>query len=239
MSGDALRLSGVDTYYGDGQVLHEVALAVPPASVLGLLGRNGAGKTTCLHSVIGFCPPRRGDIRLFGDPIAGLPPETIARRGVGLVPQGRRIFRSLSVRENLLVAENRRPSDGARRWTVAALLEIFPRLGERAETGGGALSGGEQQMLAIARALMTNPRLLLLDEPSEGLAPQIVEELRLILLRLKADGLAIVLVEQNTRLALATADRIAVLNTGRVVYQGAAAEIAGDPAFLTQHLGVY
>jgi branched-chain amino acid transport system ATP-binding protein len=239
LSADALVLRAVNTYYGDGHVLHDVDLVVPPATVLGLLGRNGAGKTTCLHSIIGFTPPARGAIELFGEPIARLPPEAIARRGVGLVPQGRRVFRSLSVRENLLVAENRRRGGPARRWNIAAVFEIFPRLGERADTGAGALSGGEQQMLAMARALMTNPRVLLLDEPSEGLAPQIVEELRRTLLALKRDGLAIVLVEQNTKLALAIADRITILNTGRVVYHGGVAAIDGDPAFLTQHLGVY
>jgi branched-chain amino acid transport system ATP-binding protein len=239
LSPDALRLSGVDTYYADSHVLHAVDLKVAPGSLLGLLGRNGAGKTTCLHAIIGFAPPARGDIRLFGDPIAGLAPEAIARRGVGLVPQGRRIFRSLTVRENLQVAARRAGAAAPRRWTLAAVFALFPRLCERAQVGGGALSGGEQQMLAIARALMLNPRVLLLDEPSEGLAPQIVEELRGILAGLKRDGLSIVLVEQNTKLALAVADTVAVLNTGRVVYHGDAPTIAGDTAFLAQHLGVY
>jgi branched-chain amino acid transport system ATP-binding protein len=238
LSPEALALRTVDTYYGDSHVLHAVDLAVAPGSLMGLLGRNGAGKTTCLHAIIGFAPPRRGDIRLFGDAIAGLAPEAIARRGVGLVPQGRRIFRSLTVRENLEVAARAPLGEAPRRWTVAAVFGLFPRLAERAGTGGGALSGGEQQMLAIARALMLNPRLLLLDEPSEGLAPQIVEELRGILTGLKRDGLSIVLVEQNTKFALAIADRVAVLNTGRMVYHGDPAAIAGDAQFLAQHLGV-
>jgi branched-chain amino acid transport system ATP-binding protein len=231
---DALRLEAVNTCYGDSQVLHDVSFAVPAGALLALLGRNGAGKTTCISSIIGFVPPARGRIQLFGAPIERLPPERVATLGVGLVPQGRRVFRSLSVRENLQVAAR-----GAGPWTLDKACELFPRLGERQSQAAGLLSGGEQQMLAFARALVGNPRLLLLDEPSEGLAPQIVEELGRVLAGLKASGLAILLVEQNTKLALGVADRVVVLNTGRVAYDGDAETIRHDETFLSQHLGVY
>jgi branched-chain amino acid transport system ATP-binding protein len=233
---DALRLEGVNSYYGDSHVLHEVGFGVPERGLLALLGRNGAGKTTCLGSIIGFVPPARGSIRLFGEPIERRPPEEVARRGVGLVPQGRRIFRSLSVKENLAVAARKGAGDG---WSLERVFAIFPRLGERQHQTAGLLSGGEQQMLAFGRALVGNPRVLLLDEPSEGLAPQIVEEVAEVLRRLKASGLSILLVEQNTKLALGLADRVTVLNTGRVVYDGPADPIRHDDAFLSQHLGVY
>jgi branched-chain amino acid transport system ATP-binding protein len=235
---DALRLEGVNSYYGDSHVLHEVGFGVPERGLLALLGRNGAGKTTCLGSIIGFVPPARGSIRLFGEAIERRPPEEVARRGVGLVPQGRRIFRSLSVKENLAVAA-RRGAAGGDGWSLERVFAIFPRLGERQHQTAGLLSGGEQQMLAFGRALVGNPRVLLLDEPSEGLAPQIVEEVAAVLRRLKASGLAILLVEQNTKLALGLADRVTVLNTGRVVYDGPADPIRHDDAFLSQHLGVY
>jgi branched-chain amino acid transport system ATP-binding protein len=236
---DALRLDGLNTYYGDSHVLHDVGFGVPARGLVALLGRNGAGKTTCLGSIIGFVPPARGSIRLFGEAIERRPPETVARRGVGLVPQGRRIFRSLTVKENLAVAARRGTAEDGGGWTLERVFELFPRLGERQNQTAGLLSGGEQQMLAFGRALVGNPRVLLLDEPSEGLAPQIVEEVAAALRRLKESGLSILLVEQNTKLALGLADRVVVLNTGRVVYDGPAAAIEGDEAFLSQHLGVY
>jgi branched-chain amino acid transport system ATP-binding protein len=235
---DALRLEAVDAFYGDSHVLHDVGFTVPEASLVALLGRNGAGKTTCIGTIIGFVPAARGRVLLFGEPIQRLPPELVAKHGVGLVPQGRRIFRSLSVRENLAVAA-RPPRSGSRAWSIADLYEIFPRLEDRQHQAAGNLSGGEQQMLAFARALVTNPRVLLLDEPSEGLAPQIVEELARVLRRLKGSGLSILLVEQNTKLALDLADQVVVLNTGRVAYAGDAEGIRRDEAFLSQHLGVY
>ena len=235
MAPDALTLTRVNAFYGDSHVLHDVSFSLPQRHLLALLGRNGAGKTTCMSAVIGFRPVRSGTIALFGETISGLPPEAIARRGVGLVPQGRRVFRSLSVRENLVVAA-RGCADG---WTLPRVFETFPRLRERQGQAAGSLSGGEQQMLAIGRALMTNPRVLLLDEPSEGLSPQLVSEVGRVLATLRDGGLSIILVEQNTRLALQLADEVVTLNSGRVAFAGAAEQIRHDVSFLTQQLGVY
>jgi branched-chain amino acid transport system ATP-binding protein len=233
---EALALERVNTYYGASHVLHDVSFTLPPGRVLGLLGRNGVGKTTTIRSIIGFTPPRTGTIRLWGAPIERAAPEDIARQGVGLVPQGRAIFASLSVRENLTVAARGGP--GAP-WTLDSVVALFPRLAGRHRQLAGTLSGGEQQMLAVGRALMTNPRVLLMDEPSEGLAPTIVTEVHRTLLELKARGLSILLVEQNTRLALAVADGVVILNGGRVVYEGAPAPIRDDEQFLALHLGVH
>lgn len=234
MAREALALQGLDVFYGDSHVLHDVSLALGEGRLLALLGRNGAGKTTCISSIVGLLPVRSGSVRLFGEEIAGLPPEAISRRGTGLVPQGRRIFPSLTVRENLTVAAR-----GKGPWNLPAVYAAFPRLAEREQQGAGSLSGGEQQMLAIARALMTNPRVLLLDEPSEGLAPQMVAEVLRVLARLRAEGLSLVLVEQNTRLALRIADEVVTLKNGRVAFAGPAEQIKGDESFLTRHLGVY
>ncbi len=239
MAAEALVLQDVHTYYGDAHVLHGVSFQLRPGRLLGLLGRNGAGKTTTIRTIVGFTPPRAGEIRVFGEPIARLGPEAIARKGVGLVPQGRRVFPSLTVAENLTVVARRGPDGGPARWTLDRVLDVFPRLRERARQLAGTLSGGEQQMLAIGRALMTNPRVLLLDEPSEGLAPPVVAEVRRVLLRLKDEGFSIVLVEQNTRLALGISDDVVILNGGRVVYEGAPSAIVDDEAFLAQHLGVH
>ncbi len=181
---EALALSGVDALYGESHVLHGVSFNLNAGRVLALLGRNGAGKTTCMNAIIGFLPPRTGDIRLFGEPIGRLSPETISRRGVGFVPQGRRVFPTLSVRENLAVSRQKRKGV-AMPWTLERVMDLFPRLKERLQQAAGSLSGGEQQMLAIGRALMGNPRVLLMDEPSEGLAPLIVAEVGRTLLRLK------------------------------------------------------
>jgi branched-chain amino acid transport system ATP-binding protein len=238
LADDALRLTNVNTFYGDSHVLHDVSFSLAPGGVLALLGRNGAGKTTCISTIIGFIKPRRGEIRLFGEPIEGLGPERISHLGIGLVPQGRRIFPSLTVRENLIVAAQRR-SDGARVWTVERLYELFPRLRERHAQLAGTLSGGEQQMLAIGRALMGNPRVLLLDEPSEGLAPLIVAEVGRAMARLKEEGQSIILVEQNRQLALDVADRAVILNTGRCVFDGEASELANNDALVAQNLGIY
>ena len=203
--------------------------------MLALLGRNGAGKTTCMNAVIGFLPPRQGEIRLFGERIGRLSPETIARKGVGLVPQGRRVFPTLTVKENLIVSFQRRDS----RWNLDRVFDLFPRLKERTEQHAGSLSGGEQQMLAIARALMGNPRVLLMDEPSEGLAPLIVAEVGRIIARLKAEGQSILLVEQNVKLAFDLADDVAILNTGRVAFAGPASAARDNESLITQHLGVF
>jgi branched-chain amino acid transport system ATP-binding protein len=238
MSTEALTLANVDALYGESHVLHGVSFTLEAGRVLALLGRNGAGKTTCMHSIIGFLPPRAGEIRLYGESIARLAPETISRRGVGFVPQGRRVFATLTVRENLVVSRQERAGT-ARPWTLERVFELFPRLSERAGQAAGSLSGGEQQMLAIGRALMGNPRVLLMDEPSEGLAPLIVAEVGRTIARLKADGQSILLVEQNTRLAFALADKVVMLNTGRVVFDGSVDEVRGNSELITQHLGVF
>ena len=234
---EALALRGVNSYYGESHVLHDVTLTLRKGRVLALLGRNGAGKTTCMSTIIGFVPPQRGEIELYSEPIARLAPDVIARRGVGLVPQGRRVFPSLTVRENLAVAA-RNAAAGAGSWTLERAFAMFPRLAERQQQSAGSLSGGEQQMLAIARALVANPRVLLMDEPSEGLAPRIVHEVGETLLALKAQGYSILLVEQNTTLALRVADDVAILNTGRIVYDGPVADVASRPELLHQNLGV-
>ena len=201
--------------------------------MLALLGRNGAGKTTCMNAIIGFLRPRNGEVRLFGEPIGRLPPEAISRKGIGLVPQGRRVFPTLTVKENLIVS--RRGS----RWNPETVFDLFPRLKERPEQHAGSLSGGEQQMLAIGRALMGNPRVLLMDEPSEGLAPLIVAEVGRTIARLKAEGQSIVLVEQNVKLAFSLADDVVILNTGRVAFAGPVDAVRNDEALITQHLGVF
>jgi branched-chain amino acid transport system ATP-binding protein len=236
---EVLRLDGIDAFYGDSHVLHGVGFTVHAGRLLALLGRNGAGKTTCLNTVIGFLPPRQGAVALFGEPIAGLAPETIARKGVGLVPQGRRVFRNLSVDENLRVAARRGVGTAKSDWSLERVYDTFPRLRERSPQDAGLLSGGEQQMLAIGRALMSNPRILLMDEPSEGLAPQIVHEVARIIARLKADGLSIVLVEQNIKMSLNVADDVVLLNTGRVVYEGDVAGVRNNERLVAQHLGVF
>jgi len=235
---EALALSGIDALYGESHVLHGVSFTLNSGRVLALLGRNGAGKSTCMHSIIGFLPPRGGDIRLFGDSIARLPPEAISRKGVGFVPQGRRIFASLTVSENLIVSRQSRERS-ERRWTLERVFDLFPRLRERAQQTAGSLSGGEQQMLAIGRALMGNPRVLLMDEPSEGLAPLIVAEVRRTIARLKEEGQSIVLVEQNIKLAFDVADEVVILNTGRVAFGGGVEQVRSDEALITQHLGVF
>ena len=239
MATDALALDAIDAYYGDSHVLHGVSFALPGGRLLGLLGRNGAGKTTCMSAIIGVLKPRRGTISLHGEAIAGLAPDAIARKGVGLVPQGRRIFRSLSVRENLVVAAQRRDNGAGSAWSIERVFALFPRLKERHAQLAGLLSGGEQQMLAIARALMGNPRVLLMDEPSEGLAPQLVAEVGRTIAKLKAEGQSILLVEQNIKLALDLADDIVIINTGRVVFRGTADAVKLDDAIVSQHLGVF
>jgi len=236
---DALAITGVDAFYGDSHVLHGVSLALRPGRLLGLLGRNGAGKTTCMSTIMGFLKPRRGAISLYGEPVAGLAPDVIARKGICLVPQGRRMFRSLTVRENLMVASQRHRHGGSSAWSLDRVFETFPRLGERHAQVAGSLSGGEQQMLAIGRALMGNPRVLLMDEPSEGLAPQIVAEVGRTIARLKSEGHSIILVEQNIKLTLELADDIVIINTGRVAFRGTADQLRLDDAIVSQHLGVF
>ena len=238
MATEALVLDAVDALYGDSHVLHGVSFALPAGHVLALLGRNGAGKTTCMNAIVGFLPPKRGRVSLFEQRIERLSPEAIARKGVGLVPQGRRLFQTLTVRENLLVAERRR-RNVSQPWTLDRVLAVFPRLAERQSQVAGSLSGGEQQMLAVGRALMGNPRVLLMDEPSEGLAPLIVAEVHRTIARLKEEGQSILLVEQNVKLALDLADEVVMLNTGRVAFSGTVQEVRTNETLIAQHLGVY
>jgi len=238
LASEALSVSDVDSYYGDSHVLHGVGFSLRAGALLGLLGRNGAGKTTCMATIMGFLRPRRGTIDLFGENVAGLAPEAIARKGICLVPQGRRVFRSLSVRENLMVAAQTR-AEIEKPWSLERVFALFPRLAERHAQDAGSLSGGEQQMLAIGRALMGNPRVLLMDEPSEGLAPQIVAEVGRTIAQLKAEGLSIVLVEQNIKLTLELADDVAIVNTGTIAFSGTAAALKANETIIAQQLGVF
>jgi branched-chain amino acid transport system ATP-binding protein len=235
----ALSLSHIDAYYGDSHVLQDVSFELGEARMLGLLGRNGAGKSTCMAVAMGLLAPRRGTVTVFGEQVAGRSPETIAACGVALVPQGRRIFKSLTVRENLVVAARERNYGKHAPWTLDTVFAMFPRLKERTSQMAAHLSGGEQQMLAIGRALMQNPRVLLMDEPSEGLAPQIVVEVMATVKKLKDSGLSIVLVEQNPKLVFDIADDIVILNTGQVAVTSTAADLNRDGVDLRQHLGVF
>jgi branched-chain amino acid transport system ATP-binding protein len=230
-----LDLDRVDAYYGDSHILHGVSFTVRDGEVVCLLGRNGAGKTTTIMTVMGYLHPRRGAVRYNGRDIGALSPYTIARLGFGFVPQERGVFPSLTVRENLTVFA--RGGRGTY-WTLPRIFELFPSLQARERNLGFQLSGGEQQMLSIARALMLNPALLLLDEPSEGLAPIIVQEIVQVLRRLKGEGLAILLVEQNLRVALALADRHHVMNKGEICFTGSTAELEGNEFVLRNYLSV-
>ncbi len=218
-----LEAEGLHAYYGKSHILHGVSLAVAEGEVVTLLGRNGAGKTTTLRAIMGLTPPRAGRVVIAGREVNGWPAHRIAQNGVGYVPEGRHMFRHLTVEENLRVPP---PTQG--QWSPAAVFRLFPRLAERRASKAGRLSGGEQEMLAITRALLLNPRLLLLDEPSQGLAPVIVEEVMQAVLRMRAEGTAILLVEQNAILALAFADRAYVLSDGAIIHEGLAAELAAD-----------
>jgi ABC-type branched-subunit amino acid transport system ATPase component len=229
-----LAVEGLNTFYGKSHVLHDVALVVREGEVVALLGRNGAGKTTTLHSIMGTAPPRWGKIIYLGEELVRRSPEEIARRGIGLVPQGRRIFPNLTVLENLAIAARPGP-DGD--WTAERVFALFPKLGALRGSKGEQLSGGERQMLAIARALMGNPRLLLLDEPFEGLAPAVIEGVVRALEELRGRT-TMLLVEQNAELALALADRAYVLNNGMVAHSGAAAALHADADLRTRLLGI-
>ena len=239
MALEALNLRRIDAYYGDSHVLQRVSFGAGAGRLLGLVGRNGAGKTTAINVAVGLLPPRSGTVEVFGTDVSGSTPEQIAACGVALVPQGRRVFRSLTVRENLSVAARKPIVPGKSPWDLDTVFAMFPRLAERRHQLASVLSGGEQQMLAIARALMGNPRLLLMDEPSEGLAPQIVADVGRTIARLKGEGLSIVLVEQNIKLTLDLADDIVILNSGHVVFSGLARELALHDAVISQHLGVH
>ncbi len=223
-----LQVENIDTFYGKSHILHGVSLKVARGELVLVLGRNGAGKTTTMRSVMGLTPARRGRVVLFGEDVTRYPPHQIAGLGVGYVPEGRRIFPHLTVEENLLLSQGKRPG----KWDLAGIYELFPRLHERRNQGGRQLSGGEQEMLAIARALMLNPRLLVLDEPSQGLAPLIVKLVMDTLLSFRATGESILLVEQNAHASLPVADRVYVLDDGRVIYEGDADTLRGDPELL-------
>lgn len=239
-----LSVRDIHTYYGDSYVLHGVSIDVADGRVVALLGRNGMGKTTLIRSVAGLTPPRQGQITFKGRPLTGLAPYDIAKAGVGLVPQGRRIFPSLTVKENLLLPTSKlaiRQSAGhsaPRRWELSSVFNEFPQLQERARQFGGSLSGGEQQMLAIARALMANPELILMDEPSEGLAPVLVQQISEIMKRIRDQGHSILLVEQNFRLAMDVADYVYIISSGCIVYQGVSGDLKNEKDILDQHLGV-
>jgi branched-chain amino acid transport system ATP-binding protein len=230
-----LNLENINAYYGDSHILHGVSFAVRKGEVVCLLGRNGAGKTTTILTVMGYLQPRPGRIRFKDRDIAGLPPYAIARLGFGFVPQERGIFPSLTVRENLTVFAR---TGGKDYWTLRRIFDLFPVLHARERNLGFQLSGGEQQMLSIARALMLNPALLLLDEPSEGLAPMIVQQIVEVLARLKREGLAILLVEQNLRTAFAVGDRHHVMNKGEICFTGSSAELEGNDFVLRNFLSV-
>ena len=229
-----LEVRGLHAYYGESHVLQGVDLEVRAGEAVALVGRNGAGKTTTISAITGLLRPRAGSVKIAGTEVAGKPAHLVARAGVALVPQGRRIFSELSVRENLLLAA--RPIAGG--WDERRVLELFPSLGRRLDNRGDELSGGEQQMLAIGRALMRNPGLLLLDEPSEGLAPKLVAEVGEVLRSLRATGLAILLVEQNLALATGVGERVYVMNKGTVVFEGTPAQLAARPDVETRFLGV-
>jgi branched-chain amino acid transport system ATP-binding protein len=231
--GPMLSVTDIHTYYGNSHVLQGVSLEVVPGEVVAILGRNGMGKTTLIRSVIGFTAPRRGRVRFKDDDVTGWAPFRRVERGMALVPQGRRVFASLTVRENLDVARA-----GAGRWNLEQVYALFPRLAERAENRATKLSGGEQQMLAIGRSLMSNPALLLMDEPTEGLAPLLVREVGRVIAELKRAGLSILLVEQNLPMAASVADRVHVLNRGQIVYSGRPAELLADEDVKSRYLGV-
>ncbi len=231
-----LELADIHTYYGDSYVLQGVSLKVEKGSVVALLGRNGMGKTTTIHSIMGFTPPRRGTIRFRGRDLTHLPSQKIARLGIGLVPQGRRIFPSLSVHENLTMAA--RAGTAASPWTLARVYDLFPVLEQRAKTRGTSLSGGEQSLLNIARALMTNPELVLMDEPSEGLSPLMVNMVAKIIGRLKDEGVSILLVEQNLPLALKMADYLYIMGKGAIVCEAVNENSKENEEMVAKHICV-
>ena len=231
-----LEVADIHTYYGESYVLQGISLEVKEGSVVALLGRNGMGKTTTIRSIMGFTPPRRGTVRLKGKDITSLQPYQIAQMGIGLIPQGRLIFPSLSVEENLTMAARTR--EKAEAWSLDSVYPLFPILKERAKYKGNLLSGGEQQMLTIARALMTNPDLLLMDEPSEGLAPLIVQEVGRIISELKQSGFSILLVEQNLPMALGVADYVYLISNGAIVYQSTPKELRDNEEAKAKYLGV-
>ncbi len=238
MSDPLLAINDIHTYYGDSYVLQGISMQLAAGRIVAILGRNGMGKTTLIRSVAGLTPPQSGDILFEGGSLTGASPYMIAQKGIALVPQGRRVFSSLTVGENLALPTSWLARARPGRWNLQNVLAEFPQLKDRIDNLGTELSGGEQQMLAIGRALMANPTLVLMDEPSEGLSPRLVLHVGEIMKRLRDYGLAVMLVEQNLSLALSVADDIYVLSSGRLVFHGSAQELANDTATLNHHLGV-
>ncbi|WP_332674153.1 ABC transporter ATP-binding protein [Aromatoleum sp.] len=236
MSDVLIEAEGLHSFYGGSHVLHGVDFAVRRGETLGLMGRNGMGKTTLVRSLLGHVRPRHGRVSVCGKTMTGAAPHLIARKGIAYVPEGRGIFPNLSVRENLMMAA-KAGVDGRRDWTFERVLDTFPRLGERLTHGGGQLSGGEQQMLTIGRALMTNPDLLILDEATEGLAPLIAKEIWHIIRQIRATGIATIVVDKNHAAVTSISDRNVILVKGRVVFEGSSRELREQPELLKKHLG--
>jgi branched-chain amino acid transport system ATP-binding protein len=232
-----LAVEDIHTYYGESYVLQGISLNVERGRIATVLGRNGVGKTTLIRSIIAFTPPRRGRVVFDGKDVTRWPSYRIGQAGMGLVPQGRRIFPSLSVRENLEIAA-RAGASGASGWTIDSALALFPALRERLRNGAGTLSGGEQQMLAVARALVGNARIILMDEPTEGLSPHVVSELKQLVQKLRDSGLAILLVEQNIEFALDIADSVSVMDKGKIVWHGMPRDLAADEGVQKTYLGL-
>lgn len=238
MSVPALEIDAIHTYYGQSYVLQGLSLRVGRGEIVAVLGRNGVGKTTLMRSIVGLNPPRSGRIRFLGDDIAGAATEAIIQRGMAIVPQGRRVFRSLSVAENLAIAARPQCDEGLAVWSIERVYDAFPRLRERREQRAGTLSGGEQQMLAVGRALVGNPTLTLFDEPTEGLSPLLVRELRSVLRSLKEGGATILLVEQRINFALALADRVYLMTKGQIAMETAPEVVRADADLRHRYLGV-
>jgi branched-chain amino acid transport system ATP-binding protein len=232
-----LEATGIHTFYGPSHILHGIDFAIRRGETIGLMGRNGMGKTTLLRSLLGLTPPHEGDVHVNGTRMTGAKPHIVARQGIAFVPEGRGIFSTLSVREHLVMAARPGPH-GRRDWTLARVLDTFPRLAERLNHGGAQLSGGEQQMLTIGRALMTNPDLLILDEATEGLAPLISKEIWRIIRLVRSTGIATIIVDKNFAAVSAIADRAVILVKGRVAFAGTSGELRAEPEMLHRHLGV-
>lgn len=232
-----IEAEGLHTYYGASHILHDIDFLVRASEAVGVMGRNGMGKTTLIRTLVGHIAPRRGVIKINDRPMTGAPPYLIARQGIAYVPEGRGIFPNLSVRENLIMAARPGPN-GRRDWTYERVLQTFPRLSERLSHGGHQLSGGEQQMLCIGRALLTNPTLLLLDEATEGLAPLIAQEIWRIIRTVRESGIAAIIVDKNFGAISALTDRNVILVKGRVVFEGTGSELRNRPELLHQYLGI-
>lgn len=232
-----IEAHAIDTYYGASHILHGVDFSIHAGEAIGLMGRNGMGKTTLIRSLLGHVPPRRGEVRIHGKLMTGAAPHRVARQGIAYVPEGRGIFPNLLVKENLIMAAGP-GTNGEIYWTYERVLETFPRLAERLTHGGQQLSGGEQQMLSIGRALMTNPNLLILDEATEGLAPLIAREIWRIIGTIRETGIAAIIVDKNFAAVSALTDRNVILVKGRVVFEGTSSELHEKPKLLWQHLGI-